>query len=182
MHPRSISSSGLSLGNPEAFFEVSQRKVLVVDAMKDRRIIGERRQPPTAFLSRQTIFGGRRKTVRRENDRKAYLPVDHYGLRLFINLLLLLLLSVCDAYLTLTLVKKYNAAELNPIMALYLECGSITFFLEKFLFTSGAVFIFCLFYNFALTKISLALAITFYFGLVCYELIMMHNMIHNIHP
>lgn len=121
------------------------------------------------------MFGGRRKIIRREDDKKTYIPIDNYGLRLFIILLLLLLLSISDAYLTLSLVKVYNATELNPFMALYLEHGSITFFLEKFLFTSVAVFIFCVFNNFAVARISLALAIIVYFGLVCYELSIMHN-------
>ena len=143
--------------------------------MKDRRIIGERRKLSTAFLSRQTIYSGRRRTVRREVDKKTYILVDNYSPRLFLILLLLLLLSVTDAYLTLSLVKVSNATELNPIMALYLEHGTFTFFLEKFLFTSVAVFIFCVLNNFAVARVSLALAIIFYFGLVFYELNIMSN-------
>src|SRR5512139_3810861 len=111
--------------------------------MKDRRIIGDRRKLSTAFLYRQSIYSGRRETIRREVDKKKYILVDNYSPRLFIILLVLLLLSITDAYLTLSLVKVSNATELNPIMALYLEHGTFTFFLEKFLFTSVAVFIFC---------------------------------------
>jgi hypothetical protein len=148
---------------------------VVLSVMKERRSTGNRRKLSTAALSRQTIYGGRRKTVRREDDRKTCILVDNYGLRLFIFLLLLLLLSISDAYLTLSLVKVYNATELNPIMALYLEHGSITFFAEKFLFTSVAVFIFCVLNNFAVARISLVLAVMLYFGLVCYELSIMRN-------
>ena len=143
--------------------------------MKDRRIIGDRRKLSTAFLSRQSIYSGRRETIRREVDKKKYSLVDNYSPRLFIILLLLLLLSVTDAYLTLSLVNVSNTKELNPIMALYLEHGTFTFFLEKFLLTSVAVFIFCVLNNFAVARVSLALAIIFYFGLVFYELNIMSN-------
>jgi hypothetical protein len=142
----------------------------------DRRSIDDRRKQSTPFLSRQTIFGGRRKTIRRKEDKRKHIFLDNYGLLLFITLLLLLILSISDAYLTLTLVNAYNATELNPIMAYYLEYGSITFFLEKFLFTSVAVFIFCIFNNFAVARISLALAIIIYLGVVHYEISIMSNL------
>ncbi len=143
--------------------------------MQDRRIIGDRRKLSTACLSKQTIFRGKRKTIRREADQNTYIPVDNYSTRLFIILLLLLLLSITDAYLTLSLVQVRNATELNPIMALYLEHGTATFFLEKFLFTSVAIFIFCVLNNYAVARASLALAIIFYSGLVYYELSIMRN-------
>ena len=144
--------------------------------MNDRRIIDDRRKQSTPFLSRQTIIGGRRRTHRRKEDRGKHIFLDNYGLRLFITLLFLLILSISDAYLTLTLVKAYNASELNPIMALYLEHGSITFFFEKFLFTSVAVFIFCVFNHFAAARVSLSLAIILYLGVVYYELIIMNSL------
>lgn len=137
--------------------------------MNNRRITGDRRKQSTLFLSRQTICGGRRKNIRRKGDRGKLIFLDNYGPRLFITLLLLLILSISDAYLTLILIKTCGATELNPIMAFYLEKGSITFFLQKFLFTSLAVFIFCLFNHSVVVKISLALAIILYLGIVYYE-------------
>ena len=142
----------------------------------DKRIIDDRRRQSTPFLSRQTIFGGRRRTIRRKEDKENHIFLDNYGLLLFITLLSLLILSISDAYLTLTLVKEYNATELNPIMALYLEYSNITFFLEKFLFTSIAVFIFCVFNHFAVARISLALAIIIYLGVVHYEISIINNL------
>jgi hypothetical protein len=157
----------------------SRKEVLLVAIrvhMNNTRIIDDRRKQSTPFLSRQTICGGRRRTIRREEDKGKHIILDSYGLRLFITLLLLLILSIADAYLTLTLVNAYNATELNPIMALYLEHGSITFFLEKFLFTSVAVFIFCVFNRFAVARISLAGAIIIYLGVVYYELSIMNSL------
>ena len=144
--------------------------------MKDRRILVDRRKQTTAFLSRYTFFGGQRRRARREADKEEHAFVDHYGLRLFfITLLFLLILSILDAYLTLGLVKATNATEVNPIMALYLEQGSVIFFLEKFLFTSVAVFIFCVFNHFSITRISLAVAIILYLGVVFYEVGIINN-------
>ena len=158
------------------------RKEVLLIAMKDRvhtsntRIIDDRRKQSTPFLSRQTIYGGRRKTIRREEDKGKNIFLDNYSLRLFITLLLLLILSISDAYLTLTLVKTCSATELNPIMAFYLELGSITFFVQKFLFTSVAVLILCVFNHFAVARISLTLAIILYFGIVYYELSILNNL------
>jgi hypothetical protein len=141
--------------------------------INDRRIINDRRKKSTLFLSRQT--GGQSKTTRRQEDKKKYIFVNDYGVRLLIPLLLLLILSISDAYFTLALVRAHDATEVNPIMALYLEHGNVTFFLAKFLFTSLAVFIFCVFNRFVVAKISLALAIIIYGCLVYYELSIMHT-------
>ena len=142
----------------------------------DRRIIDDRRKRSTTLLSRQATFGGLRKSVRREQDKKNYILVDNYGLRLFTTLLLLLILSISDAYLTLTLVRAHKVTEVNPIMALYLEHGSNTFFLVKFLVTSAAVFILCVFNRLVVARISLALAIIIYVGVVYYEVSIMDNL------
>jgi Domain of unknown function (DUF5658) len=156
------------------------KEVLVIavkdgDRINDRRVTGDRRKRPTPLLCRQAVSGGLRKNVRRKEDKKKHIFVDTYGLRLFITLLLLLTLSITDAYLTLILVKAFNAAEVNPTMAFYLRHGSITFFLVKILFTSVAVFIFCVFNCFAVARISLALAIIIYAGVVYYELSILSN-------
>ena len=143
--------------------------------LQEKRLIDDRRKLPTRFLSRQTIVGGRRRTIRREKDRGRHILIDNYGPLLFTMLLLLLLLSISDAYLTLLLVKTCNATELNPIMALCLEHGNVTFLVEKFLFTSVAVFIFCVLNHFAAARISLALAIIIYFCVVYYEVSIMKN-------
>lgn len=143
--------------------------------MKDGRIISDRRKRSIPLLARHAISGGRRTTIRREGDRKTHLFVDNYSLRLFIALLFLLILSISDAYLTLTLLNAQIATEGNPIMAFFLRHSVITFFLAKFLFTSIAVFIFCISNHFVTTRISLALAIIIYLGVVSYELRIMSS-------
>lgn len=148
--------------------------------MNNLRIIDDRRKQSVPFRFKQAVVCGRRMTIRRKTDKRKYFVLDRYGSRLFMTLLLLLILSISDAYLTIMLVKTHGAVELNPIMAVYLEYGSVTFFVQKFLFTSAAVFIFCVFNRFALVKTALALAIILYLGIVYYELSILNNLSGNI--
>jgi hypothetical protein len=139
----------------------------------NRRFLHDRRKQPTPFISRYTFIGGRRRTVRREEERKKYTFVDLYSTPLFLALLLLLILNVSDSYLTITLIKNNVAAEANPIMAFYLEYGHLPFFTAKFLITAIPIFIFCICKNFSITKASLVSAIFIYLSIITYELNML---------
>jgi hypothetical protein len=63
-----------------------------------------------------------------------YLSHCQHGSRTFAASMIIILLSVLDAYFTLDLVNR-GAEELNPIMAYYLERGPIIFFSVKYLLT-----------------------------------------------
>lgn len=141
----------------------------------DKRIVPDRRKHPTCFVSRYTFIGGRRKIIRRELDRQRYVFVDWYSPQLLITLLCLLILSLLDAYFTLTLIREHGVAEANPIMAFYLECSDISFITGKFLFTAVSIFIFCLYSNFFITKVSLASSLVIYLVVILYELNIMYK-------
>jgi len=141
----------------------------------DRRIVPDRRKQPPFFASRHAFIVGRRKIIRRELDKKKYIFVDWYSPQLLITLLFLLILSLLDAYFTLTLIKEHGVAEANPIMAFYLECGDISFITGKFLFSTASIFIFCLYNNFFVTKVSLASSIIIYLVVILYELNIMYK-------
>jgi hypothetical protein len=64
--------------------------------------------------------------------------IDSYSSKTFAMILLIILLSIADAYLTLHLVNR-GAIELNPIMAFYLDRGPLAFFGMKYLLTCAAV-------------------------------------------
>ena len=57
-----------------------------------------------------------------------------HGSKTFAAAMIIILLTVLDAYFTLDLVNR-GAEELNPIMAYYLERGPLTFFAVKYLLT-----------------------------------------------
>jgi hypothetical protein len=75
----------------------------------DRRIAG------IFFHWRHLSFLGRRKHIRRFDDRK-YPYVDRYESKLFYVVISIILLSSCDAFLTLKLLQD-GAIELNLLMA-----------------------------------------------------------------
>ena len=60
------------------------------DNIGNNRCGKDRRVKPTPFLSRFTLTGGRRKTVRRQHDRRKHIFVDLYDTRLFLAIFALL--------------------------------------------------------------------------------------------
>ena len=101
----------------------------------------ERRHGPDRRRTtlRSFIHGGftpRRRGGRREGEH--HLPVDWHEPSLLFLSVMILLLSVADAFLTLTLLMA-GATEANPIMAFLLEHHPQLFALAKILFTSVGV-------------------------------------------
>jgi hypothetical protein len=129
----------------------------------------DRRKAPTPIISRFSLYGGRRKIIRRGYDKGGHLFVDLYSTRLFIAVLALLLLSVFDAYMTLTLINRGSVYEANPLMAYFLDYGIFHFTAAKLIITITAICILCLFKNVRLTRIGLPVAIKIYILIVAYE-------------
>lgn len=89
--------------------------------------------------------GGRRRGLRRREDRRRLALLDAYSPRLFAVILAVLVLSLLDAVLTLYLV-AHGAYEMNPVMAHFLERGPRAFIAVKYLLTCLALVIFLLVY------------------------------------
>jgi hypothetical protein len=121
------------------------------------------------MISRYTLHGGRRKTIRRESDKKQYLFVDLYSTRLLIIVVAILILSCVDAALTLALIDRGIVREANPFMASVLDYGVLPFTLIKFGLTAFALIILCIFKNARLARIGLPVAIELYIAVVLYE-------------
>jgi hypothetical protein len=134
------------------------------------RVFQDRRRCPTPIISRFTFYGGRRKTVRRAEDKKDHIYVDLYSTRLLVAVLSLLVLSSLDAYLTLELIGKGHAVEANPLMAMLLDYGTTPFTAIKFTITAFALIILCLFKNVKITRVCLPCAIKMYVCVILYEL------------
>lgn len=136
------------------------------NANRDRRRSGgDRRKRPTPMLSRY-MFRGRRKTIRRSEDRGVHLYVDQYNLGLFLFILSILLLGVADAYLTLYHVNVHEAEELNPIMGFFLGVSPTVFFHVKYILTSLCLMILCLHKNLPLVRYLLGLVFAIYLIIV----------------
>lgn len=137
---------------------------------KDKRSFTDRRRCPTPIISRYTFYGGRRKTVRRDEDKSINIYVDLYSTRLLIAVMFLLILSCLDAFLTLELIDKGRVIEANPLMAFFLEYGTTPFTVIKFVITAFCLVILCLFKNVRITRLCLPFALKMYLLVVIYEL------------
>lgn len=143
---------------------------MISSSKQKNRGFQDRRKCPTPMISRFTFYGGRRKTVRRTEDKKEHIYVDLYSTRLLVAVLSLLLLSSLDAFLTLALIDKGHAVEANPLMAMLLDYGTTPFAVIKFTITAFALIILCVFKNVKITRVCLPCAIKMYVCVVLYEL------------
>lgn len=64
----------------------------------------------------------------------------HHGQKVFAAAMLIILLTIVDAFLTLDLVSR-GATEWNPIMAYYLDQSPLSFFAVKYLLTCASIII-----------------------------------------
>jgi len=97
----------------------------------DRR---SRRRPPLKYM----IFGGRRISARRDSDKTDFIFVDRYSPWLLVVIVLLLILSLADAFFTLYLI-EHGATEINPIMAYFLSLGPWPFIFSKYFITCSGI-------------------------------------------
>ncbi|MBW2059530.1 MAG: hypothetical protein JRJ26_18725 [Deltaproteobacteria bacterium] len=124
---------------------------LIGELERDRRRIADRRQEQTSPLSRY-LFKGRRRFIRRKADRRIHPYVDRYGPLLFLSILLIVVLSVLDAYFTIFHVDK-GAREVNPLMSYLIGRGSLYFFAFKYTLTALGLFLLCIYKNLLIAKV-----------------------------
>jgi len=119
----------------------------------DRRSGKDRRSNDVPSAKSLFIYRSRKK-VRRKDDKYKMSYLDQYGSGIFIAIVLLLFLSIIDAFLTLFLI-DHGASEINPIMAYFLKFGPITFVSFKYFFTSYSILVLLIFSNFFIRKLKI---------------------------
>jgi len=148
----------------------------------ERRSLKDRRNPKQ-FKIKSLFVYGRRKTIRRQEDRHKILYLDRYSSTLFVCIVSILLLSVIDALLTLCLV-DYGATELNPLMAYYLDSHPLVFMSVKYLLTSFSVFILLMCGNVSVRKINITMnclfpvVIAVFASIVVWELFLIYKVVY----
>ena len=100
------------------------------------------------------LYNGRREGFRRDEDKGKAFIFDRYNQKFFLAITVILLLSILDAVLTLVVIQR-GARELNPVMAYFLERGTPTFIIAKYILTSIGVLILLIFKNVFLTKLKI---------------------------
>jgi hypothetical protein len=147
--------------------------------LKDRRSGKDRRAAPTSPLTLKSLFGSRMNS-RRKEDLTRYYFFDRYSPFFVVLLLITLLLSIFDAFLTMRLMDE-NFKELNPIMEFFLNLGPSPFLLVKWILTVFGLLTLLVLKNFYLwggkVKAETILVIIpfFYAVLITYEIILVVN-------
>ena len=112
--------------------------------------------------------------MRRRIDQTKDNRIESYGTKTFAAIMLLILLSIVDGYLTLDLVNQ-GAVELNPVMAFYLARGPLTFFWVKYLLTCAAAILFLSIKNVPLFGTRVQGKVIFTFFLVAFAVVVQYE-------
>lgn len=129
------------------------------------------------FSWRTVIFGflrSRRRTTRRNNE-DAPVYTDWHHPWLFFLAIGTMLLSCMDALLTLQLIDR-GAVEINPVMAIVMDKGTLVFAATKMLLTGLGILVLVFMsrsrvFNLLRTGLVLTAFFSAYACLVCYEFI-----------
>lgn len=137
---------------------------------------GERRGPdrrvmPTPRFSRYSLWGGRRRDVRRKEELEGSF-VDLYRPGLWLLLGWVALMNVLDSYFTLLHLQD-GGVELNPVADALLRTGRFGFVFSKSLLITAALVVLCVHKNFRLARMGLGLAAGMYTLLVGYHLLLL---------
>jgi hypothetical protein len=162
-----------------------QEVLTMVDVNNTSQFAGNRRQGEdrrtgqTSPFSRSSLHGSRR-TIRRAEDRNTHYYVDLYARDEGLIVILILMFSIADAFLTLELVGG-GMVELNYIMYYYMQLGPLPFVLMKFLMTAIGLFCLLIHKNYfvfrrrvSVKAIMIGLAVM-YSLLIGYELFLYHQ-------
>lgn len=128
----------------------------------------DRRRRPTPRFSRYALWGGRRRHVRRTDEREgAFVDLFEWPLLLLAGWVALM--NSADSFFTLHHLQA-GGIELNPIADGLLRLGREDFVLWKSALIAGALLVLCVHKNFALARLGLAAATVTYTLLVVYHL------------
>lgn len=108
----------------------------------NRRRLKDRRLQPTPALSRFTLRG-RRKTLRRNEDRARGGYVDRYHSGLLLILTTVAGLNILDAWLTMMILES-GGREINPVVRSVIELYGNRFWVWKYAIVSFPLVLLCL--------------------------------------
>lgn len=111
----------------------------------ERRQLADRRSRPTPPLGKFWLRG-RRRGPRRVAEKQTNYFVDRYSPATLFIVLTIVALSILDAFFTLYLI-EHGAAEINPVMAHFLELGPAAFLAAKYMLTISSVILLLIYKN-----------------------------------
>lgn len=151
----------------------------VIDPVDEKRNLPDRRQQPTSPWGAFPPAGKRMHNRRAEEHRLPYF-VDRYTAMMLTVVLMLVLASIVDAILTIRLIEA-GGSEINPLMGLLLNYGTLPFLLGKYVLTVVGLPLLIIFKNHCLfgTRFRVGYLIpalvALYAVLISYQLILIYN-------
>jgi len=127
----------------------------------------DRRSRPTPIFSRWSLFGGRRKTIRRAEEQEGSF-VDVYGKAVVALLLFFFVLTIFDSVATLVYLGK-GGRELNPVAQWMIDQGAMFFVLAKGSLSGLCLLFVMLHKNFKTARIAMGVGFFFYLLLGLYH-------------
>jgi len=137
---------------------------------------GVDRRRKTIPALRYLVAGGRRRGVRRVEDKQRLIILDRYSPHLLKAIVGILFLSLLDAILTLSLI-EHGATEINPVMAFFLKEGPLIFTGVKYLLTSLAVVIFLLVNHNVLPRTRFRMSHLFSFAIASFAIVVVWEIV-----
>jgi len=137
----------------------------------ERRARGDRRSASTPRLSRYSLLGGRRRGVRRDEEREGTF-VDLYDWPILGVLAWIAIANVADSFFTLHHLQA-GGVELNPIAEQLLRTGHLGFVAIKCTLISLALLVLLLHKNFAAARLGIWIAGVAYTLLFAYHLLLL---------
>ncbi|MDE0892001.1 MAG: DUF5658 family protein [Planctomycetota bacterium] len=137
----------------------------------ERRDPGDRRRSSTPRISRYSLFGGRRRGPRREEEREGSF-VDRYDRPLVFILAWVAIANVADSFFTLHHLQA-GGIELNPIAEELLRAGHFGFVSIKCALISMALMVLLMHKNFAAARFGIWISGVAYTLLFAYHLILL---------
>ena len=135
----------------------------------EQRQVSDRRLHPTPIISRYLFRGRRRGGRRRSEQQRIY--VDRPASWVITACVLVVILSIADAYATLRLLSD-GGREFNPVMRSVLALGERPFLIVKLVLTFAGAVILCLHHTWSLGKVCLWIALVGYTMLSAYHLVL----------
>jgi hypothetical protein len=161
----------INVNEQEAAFRQMPVNLAVAGAMGQGATLKrgiDRRVAPTTRISAWTFFGGRRKNVRRDEEREGSF-VDRHGVRLLFLVMWIQAMNLGDSFFTLVHLQA-GGIELNPVAKSLLETGRGGFVFSKTFLIGLALCVLVIHKNFFLARVGLWIAASTYTLLVIYHL------------
>lgn len=128
----------------------------------------DRRREPTPRFSRFTFSGGRRRSVRRGEEREGTY-VDRYGPGAVLAVFWVAMMNVGDSFFTLVHLQS-GGIEVNPVADQLLKTGRFGFVFAKSVLVAVALLVLVLHKNFWMARLGLWVAAVSYTVLNLYHL------------